>query len=150
MDEEKKLKWMKRRRITVSKILLVISIAYFIVLMLIILAIYYFSIGYTWIQQLQFSLPNLALAGCIMYLLFILLEILLYLDYRNQKKRVEELKKPKPLYYKGKRLLVYTHPEGTKGGIFSRTIIPVDSETFINLRYQMVKPEELWSSDKEK
>ncbi|HEC81530.1 MAG TPA: hypothetical protein ENI42_03780 [Thermoplasmatales archaeon] len=148
MDEEKKLEWMKRRRITFSKILLVISIAYFIVLMLIILAIYYFGVGYTWVQQLQLSLQNLALIGCIMYLLFILFEILLYIDYRNQKKKVEELKKPKPLYYKGKRLLVYTHPKGTRGGIFSRTIIPVDSETFINLRYQMVKPEELWGEEK--
>ncbi|HEC95007.1 MAG TPA: hypothetical protein ENI45_03470 [Thermoplasmatales archaeon] len=153
MDEKEKarnkLERMKKRRITASKVLLAVSIIYFVTLLLIILTIYYIGIGYAWTQRLQISLPTLAVTGCIMYSLFIIIILLLYITYYVERKRVEELEKPKPLYYKGKRLLVYTYPEGVRGGIFSRTILPVDDNTVVNLRFQMVKPEELWGKKEE-
>ncbi len=139
-----KLEQMKRRRITVSKILLAVSILYFIWIMLVILVIYYFGIGYEWIQKLQISLPSWIVMGSILYVLFIIIELLLYAGYRIKKNELKELEKPKPLYYKGKLLYIYTQPKDAKGGIFSKTIISVDDNTILNLRFQMLKPHDLW------
>jgi hypothetical protein len=60
------------------------------------------------------------------------------------KKRGLEQQKPTQLSYKGKRLHVYTYPPGVKGGIFSKTHIKIDGDTILNVRIQMIPPQELW------
>ncbi|HHE65661.1 MAG TPA: hypothetical protein ENL09_06530 [Bacteroidetes bacterium] len=131
----------KLRSRAVAKALFIISTLYLILLIAVILIVYYFGIGYKWIQALQISLPIALLIGIIIYAIFIVIILSLYASYRSAKKKVVESKAlgngEKPLY-------VYTCPEGARGGIFSRTIIKIDNNAEVNIRYQMVKPEELW------
>ena len=131
----------KLRSRAIAKALFIISTLYLILFIAVILIVYYFGIGYKWIQALQISLPIALLIGIIIYAIFIVIILSLYASYRSAKKKVVESKAlgngEKPLY-------VYTYPEGARGGIFSRTIIKIDNNAEVNIRYQMVKPEELW------
>ncbi|HEC86812.1 MAG TPA: hypothetical protein ENI49_02950 [Thermoplasmatales archaeon] len=131
----------KLRSRAIAKALFIISTLYLILLIAVILIVYYFGIGYKWIQALQISLPIALLMGIIIYAIFIIVILLLYASYRSAKKKVVE---SKDLVSREKPLYVYTYPEGARGGIFSRTIIKIDNNAEVNIRYQMVKPEELW------
>jgi hypothetical protein len=64
-----------------------------------------------------------------------------------KRKRIAS-EKPKSLYLRGKKLHVYTLPEGSKGGVFSKTYVKIDEENILTLRYQMIMPEELWGETK--
>ncbi|HDO19831.1 MAG TPA: hypothetical protein ENG74_03800 [Thermoplasmatales archaeon] len=145
---EIELRQLKSKRIAILKILLIFSIVYIAVVGFIILTIYYLGVGYSWwIVKLQITLPKLALIGCIMYALFVIIVAILYATYKARKKKLEERIKPKPIYYKGKRLFIYTYPDGARGGIFSRTIIDIDGTTAINVRLQMIRPHDLWEEE---
>jgi glucan phosphoethanolaminetransferase (alkaline phosphatase superfamily) len=128
----------KLRAIRIAKSLFTISAIYLVFLILVILLIYYFE----WMERLEVFLPislqTLIIIGIAIYAIFIIAILLSYASYRVKKKKLEETKGP------SKHLFIYTHPEGARGGIFSRTVIKIDDDTAVNIKYQMVKPEELW------
>ena len=49
-----------------------------------------------------------------------------------------------PVSYEGKQLCIYTHPELSKGGIFSKTYISLDDKNLLKVRILMIPPEDLW------
>jgi len=57
---------------------------------------------------------------------------------------LREALKPKPVFYKGKRLYTFTYPEGARGGVFSKTIIEIDDKTAVNIRCQVIRPQQIW------
>ena len=78
----------------------------------------------------------------------ILLNLFLYSRFlKTVKKRVEG-EKPKPEYINGKRVNVFTHPQGKEGGIFSKTYIELDNNSVLRLRSCIIPPKELWSQNK--
>jgi hypothetical protein len=85
------------------------------------------------------------LSSIILYSIFIGLVLLFVLHYFIVKKRQIEREKPKPLFFKGKRLHTYTLPDNSKGGIFSKTFVKIDNDSILSLRYQMIQPRDLWS-----
>lgn len=48
----------------------------------------------------------------------------------------------------GKRVYEYTAPKDAKGGLFSKTYVPIDEETVIRIRHQMVSAPILWDDEK--
>ena len=128
----------------VLKVLMLFSMIYFFFVSFMIFSIYYLKLGYDILQKVKLTLPGIILVGCILYAAFTIVAISIYIDYKSFLRKIEERKKPKPIFYKGKRMYVYTYPEGAKGGIFSRTIIPIDEDTVVNVRCQILKADEIW------
>ena len=64
--------------------------------------------------------------------------------YPTIKKKKIEKEKSKPIFYKGKRIHTYTLPIGSKGGLFSKTYVRIDEKNILNLRFQMISPNDLW------
>ena len=61
---------------------------------------------------------------------------------RLRKKKAE--KEPAPEMLSGHEVFTLTLPMGAKGGIFSKTFIPIDDQRVLQLRYQMIPPTLLW------
>jgi hypothetical protein len=66
-----------------------------------------------------------------------------YFSVKNKRAIVE---KPKEEFIAGKKVHVFTYPQGIEGGIFSKTYIEVDVDNILRLRTLMIPPEELWES----
>jgi hypothetical protein len=67
----------------------------------------------------------------------------LCLAFNSVKNKRIELEKSKPEFIDGRRIFVYTFPEGVEGGIFSKTYIELDKHNVIRLRILMISPHEL-------
>ena len=135
----------KTRYRKASKILLILMILYIIWVIVVIIGTYFFEgMGYNW-ALLQ--MDHWILSAIILAVFFVVLEILFLLHVHSGKKRRLELEKPKPLFYKGKRLHEFTYPKHARGGMFSKTYISVDEHTIIRLRMLMIPPEDLWSKE---
>ena len=143
-DVEKRIELMGKRRRTALKILISISMILLLIVSLILFLVYYVKIGSALLHYLPLPLSSLIEAISLVLAIFIVITILLYLDFRIRKRWLEESLKPKPTFYKGKRLYVFTYPQGAKGGVFARTFIDIDDKTVINLRCQIIKPQEIW------
>ena len=124
-----------------SKAILLIAVIYFIWTVFVIISIYFLEMGYRWALL---SIVEWIYLGCFLIGFFIALELIFFIHYRSAKKIRWEEEKPQPLFYKGKRLHIYTHPEGSKGGIFSKTHVKIDENNILNLRTQMILPDGLW------
>lgn len=124
-----------------SKIFLVITVLFIIWVILIALRIYLFELDYNWALL---SLNNWVYACCLLIGFFIILEVFFYLHYNiaRDKRLIQE--KPKPQFYRSKRLYHYTHPKGAEGGIYSKTYIKIDENSVLRLRALMVPPGALW------
>ena len=138
------IKTLGKRRKQILRVLLIVSSAYMLFFLFMILMIYYLNVGYDITRLLQLSILQIAILGCGMYLLFILIIVLLHVGYVRKKKWLEESMKPKPVFYKGKRLYTFTYPPGARGGVYAKTLIDVDDKTAILLRHRIVGPEEIW------
>lgn len=79
----------------------------------------------------------------IVLIFFTILEVTLYYRYRSLKKQANIQKIPKTQYMDGKKLIVYTYPKGAKGGVFSKTYIPIDKKHVLLLKTRMIPPGEL-------
>jgi hypothetical protein len=109
--------------ITATKVILVIGTLSFIYVFFQLL-----------MRPLILPMDQLIILCIIILSLFILLEVIFLYLIKKKKKRP----------FEGKKIHVYTIPEGSKGGIYSKTYIKIDEENILNLRYQMIRPEEIW------
>ena len=129
-----------------SKVLLVIGVLYVVWIIFVIMSIYFLEMGYRWSFL---SMNEWIYSGIFLLGLFVLIELIFFARYYVTQKEKLEGEKPKPLMYKGKRLYIYTCPPHAKGGLFSRTYIPVDENTIVRVKTQMIPPEELWKTKEE-
>ncbi len=129
----------KRYR-TASILLLLVGLIYSAWIAFVIISVYFLGFGNKWAL---ITMDDWILSAIALLAVFIFLEIIIILAFYNQKKKIEETKKPKPKYLKGKKLHVYTLPANSQGGIFSKTFVMIDNDNVLNLRYQMIPPEDL-------
>ncbi len=140
--EEKKLdeNILKTRYLRISKIMLLLAIFYTIWITIIVISVYFLGIYKLALLTMdQWIISGIGLIG-----VFVILDLLFILHHYIVKKRRIESEKPKPLMFKGKKLHIYTLPMNSKGGIFSKTYIQIDENNILNLRFQMIQPNDLW------
>jgi hypothetical protein len=137
-DEEK----LKRRYLKASKLLFMFTVLYSLWIALVIMSVYFLPLGNKWavLTLEQWILSAILLLGVVIGLeiIFILHNTLL------RKKQVQAEQPQQPVYLQGKQVNIYTIPAGAKGGIFSKTFIMIDEARVLNLRYQMIPPNDLW------
>lgn len=121
----------------IYKIIAAFSITYLAILFVISLTTMFTNNVFNWFYQ---KIDLWIYTGFILTALFISIETILYVIYKNKKSRCNDRKKPE--YINGKKLHVFTYPRGAKGGIFSKTYIDIDEDNILLLRYLMNPPEE--------
>ena len=75
---------------------------------------------------------------------FVLLEILFFLHFFFISIKRIKLGKPKPEYIDGKKIIDITFPEGTDGGVYSKTFIEIDNNNVLRLKNLMIPPDEIF------
>jgi len=124
-----------------SKVFIFLTLIFVLWFLVLLMGIYIWNYDYNW---LYLSFKNWILLMSILICVFVLLDIGFYYHFKNvDKKRIKE-ETPKPEFIQGKRVHVYTYPDDSKGGIFSKTYIPIDENNVLRLRLMMIKPDELW------
>lgn len=126
-----------------SMILLLFAILAGIGVSLIYLAIVVWDKSYSWAL---FSFDIWLYLAIIGVLVFIFIDIGIYLHFNTVYKNRLEMQKPKPEYIDGKRVHIFTVPSGIEGGVFSKTYIKIDEHNILRLRSLMIPPEDLWTS----
>lgn len=118
------------------KLALVILILYTLWVAVIIVSIYYLNLGYRWSIL---SMEEWFIVGCVLFAFIIILEVICITRVAPSRKKEEASKKlmVEKKVVEGKNIWVYTHPEGVKGGVFSKTYVPVDDENYLELRIQI-------------
>lgn len=124
-----------------SKVLLLFAILASIWVYLIYLVIVVWDKSYSWAL---FNLDIWVYLAIIGVVVFIFINIVIYLHFNSVYKRRLEIQKPKPEYIDGKRIHVFTIPSGIEGGVFSKTYIKIDEHNILRLRSLMIPPEDLW------
>ena len=124
----------------VSKLFVLIAILLIALVLVVFLGIIVYENGYNWAGL---SLEGWILGVCSIISIFIILEFALYYHYNSVKNKRIDLEKPKPEFIDGRRIYVYTFPEGVEGGIFSKTYIELDNHSVLRLRILMIPPHEL-------
>lgn len=132
---------LKRRFLKASKILLLLAIIYILWIAVLIIGIYFLKLGSKWailtIEQWIYS----AIA---LFSFIIVLDIVFLLSNVVSRRKQVTQEKPQRVVLHGKQVHSYTIPIGAKGGIFSKTYIMIDETRVLNLRYQMILPNDLW------
>jgi len=127
-----------------SKVIFFTTLVFILWMIVVILGIYYLNWGYRWSGL---NLFEWCIIGCVFFTLCIIIQLYILL---KTKRYVQEYA-PQPveqsgLSFKGKQLYSYTYPSNAKGGFFSKTYILLDENTIIQIRTQILKPEQLWGS----
>ncbi len=135
-DEES----LKNLYLKFSKIILLLVIIYSIWIAIIITGVYFIGSGNKWAVL---TMDQWIISSVVLFSIFVVLEVLFFIHYFIVKRKRIESEKPKTLFYKGKKLYVFTLPIGSKGGIYSKTYINIDDANVLNLRYQMIPPNEM-------
>lgn len=133
---------LRRRYSLLSKLFILLTVLLVSWVVIVIFSVYILRYGYNWALL---PLNDWILLVSILFLIFIVLELIFYFHYSSVKNKIVELEKPKPEFINGKRVHVYTYPEGVEGGIFSKTYVGIDEHNVLRLRTLMVPPDELWS-----
>jgi len=141
-DEE----FLKNLYLKLSKIILLLVIIYSIWISITIIGVYFVGLGNKWAVL---TMDQWIISSVVLFSIFIVLEILFFIHYFIVKRKRIESEKPKPLFFKGKKLLIFTQPNGSKGGIYSKTYINIDDDNVLNLRYQMIPPYEMLNEKEE-
>ncbi|MBE3121094.1 MAG: hypothetical protein IMZ53_05580 [Thermoplasmata archaeon] len=137
-DEEK----LKRRYLKASKLLFLFTVIYSLWIALVIMGSYFLQLGNKWAVL---TIGQWILSAIILISVVIGLEIIFLLHNTLLRKKHLQLEQPKqPVYLQGKQVHSYTIPVDAKGGIFSKTFIMIDKTRVVNLRYQMIPPNDLW------
>ena len=137
-DEEKQ----KHRLLKVSKIFFLITIIYSLWIALLIMGVYFLQLGFKWAG---FTIEQWLLSAIVLISVIIVLEVILLLQYMlSRMKHLHPKKRKQKEYIQGKKVYRYTIPMNAKGGIFSKTYILIDEDRVLNLRYQMIPPNDLW------
>jgi len=127
-----------------SKIFIIISILFIVWISIVALGIFILELEPNWAFL---NLENWIIAWCVMTVIFIMLEIIFYVQYTSKMNKIVESNESE--FVHGKRLYVYTHPAGTEGGIFSKTYISIDENSVLRLREVIISPNEIWSEKEE-
>ena len=142
-----KKKTIEYRYLIQLKISLLLVILYCAWTAFVAFSIYYLNMGYRWSVL---SIDEWMYIGCFMIGFFIVIELLLYFNYLSQKKTtIWDEEKISTQFFKGKQLYVYTYPLHAKGGIFSKTYIPLSDHMVLQIRTQMIPAEQMWLKKKE-
>jgi hypothetical protein len=137
-DEEK----LKRRYLKASKLLFLFTVIYSLWVALVIMGVYFLQLEHKWAV---FTIGQWILSGIILISVVIALEIIFLLHNTLTRKKHLQPEQPKqPMYLQGKQVHNYTVPVDAKGGIFSKTFVMIDETRVLNLRYQMIPPNDLW------
>lgn len=136
-DEEK----FQHRYIRVAKILFLLTGLYLLWILIVIIGVYFLRFGNTWAVL---TTEQWILSAILLVSIVIGLEVILLLYYTLSKRRSLRPEEEKETYIQGKRVHNYTLPLDAKGGIFSKTYILIDEESVLNIRYQMIPPNDLW------
>jgi membrane protein YdbS with pleckstrin-like domain len=137
-DEEK----LKRRYLKASKLLFLFVILYSLWIALVIMGVYFLELGIKWAV---FTIEQWILSAIVLVSVVIVLEIIFFLHNALRRKKLVQAEQPQQsVYLHGKQVNSYTIPPGARGGIFSKTFIMIDETRVLNLRYQMIPPNELW------
>ncbi len=140
-DEESQ----KQRLLKTTKFFFLFAVLYCLWIVILIMGVYFLELGNKWavLTMEQWILSAIALIS-----IAIGLEVVLLLQYMlSRRKRLEPLKPKKQKqkeYIQGKQVHSYTIPLDSKGGIFSKTYVLIDEDRVLNLRYQMIPPNDLW------
>ena len=105
------------------------------------MGIYIWDNPYDWAL---FSFSQWAILLSVVLFISIVLNLILYYKFDLFQNKLKILNMPKPEFIDGKRVHTLTFPQGSEGGIFSKTYIPLDGHNIIRVRIQMIKPHELW------
>ena len=132
----------KARFSRLSLMFILITILFAVWIVFVALGIIIYELKPTWALL---SLDSWIYAGCVLVAFFIFLELVFYFNHKmiGRKKLVAE--KPKPEYYGGRRVHIYTYPKNSDGGIFSKTYVTIDGKNVLRLRTLMIPPGELWT-----
>jgi hypothetical protein len=137
-DEERQ----KQRLLKASKFFFLITILYSLWIAVLIMGVYFLKLGNKWaiLTMEQWILSAIALIS-----IAIGLEVVLLLQYiLSRKKQLQPKKQKQQEYIQGKQVNNFTIPVDAEGGIFSKTYILIDENRVLNLRYQMIPPNDLW------
>ena len=137
-DEEK----LKRRYLKASKLLFLFTVIYSLWVALVIMGVYFLPLENKWAV---FTIGQWILSAIVLISVVIALEIIFLLHNSLLRKKHLQPEQPKqPVYLQGKQVHNYTIPVDAKGGIFSKTFVMIDETRVLNLRYQMIPPNDLW------
>ena len=135
----------------VAAVLLVFAIVFTVWTIVVIVSV--FSMGAS-IRWAELSPTEWVAANIIVVAIFLFVNLILYGRYRikvgiqpgetRDKRRRLRKEAPTPEMIKGHQVYTLTLPNGAKGGIFSKTFIPIDETRVLQLRYQMIPPTMLW------
>jgi flagellar basal body-associated protein FliL len=125
------------------KLFILITVLLIVLLAVVFFGIFVLGFGSNWAL---ISLNSWIITLCLIFVLFIVLELVFYFHLSSVKNKRIESEKPTPEYINGKRVYVYTYPKGAEGGIFSKTYIEIDAHNVLRLRSLVIPPEELWGS----
>lgn len=137
----------KNRMLKTTKIIFLLTVLYSTWVALVFIGTYFLKLGYNWAGL---SLEQWILSAILLIALFLGVELILLLNYLLPRLKRQRAEKPsKKEYIQGKRVYRYTIPLNAYGGIFSKTYILIDENRVLNLRYQMIPPDDLWRQKKE-
>lgn len=130
---------LRSRYSKLSKIILILGILLVLWAVIIFIGARVLDFGYDWALL---SLENWILLISIIMIIFIFLIITFFAHYYNIKKKLSSVKTPKVEYVAGKKVHVFTFPQGAEGGIFSKTYIEIDDENILRVRTLMLPLED--------
>ncbi|MFO7678209.1 MAG: hypothetical protein R6V50_07510 [Thermoplasmatota archaeon] len=131
--EEQRL---KKRYYKYSEIIILVSIIYFIWILINIIGVYFIGLGNRWAGL---SMNQWILSSIIVFSICLGIILFFFFHYIMLKQKIIK-EKNKPKYLHGKRLYIHTYPEQSKGGVFSKTFIQIDDQTIVCIRYQLISP----------
>ena len=132
----------KNRNKKTAKLLFILFLLFYAWIITLLLSIYQFNMGYRWAFL---NLDQWITTAIILTAVFILIQLILLVQYQSLNIKSEELKKPRPVFIHGKKIVEYTVPKNSKGGFFSKTYIPIDECNTLQLRTQVIPPKDLWT-----
>ena len=125
-----------------SKLFLVLGILLVLWVVIVFIGARILDYGYDWALL---SVENWVLLTSIIIIIFILLIVIFFAHYYSIKRKLSSVKAPKVEFVSGKKVHVFTFPQGTEGGIFSKTYIEIDDENILRVRTLMITPDNLWN-----
>jgi hypothetical protein len=138
-------KQQKQRLLRATKYFFVFTVLYSLWIAILIMGVYFLKLGNKWaiLTMEQWILSAIALIS-----IAIGLEVVLLIQYtllrKKQREQLEPKKQKHREYIQGKQVHNYTIPLDAKGGIYSKTYILIDEDRVLNIRYQMIPPNNLW------
>jgi len=123
------------------KLFLLITFLLLIGIIIVFLGVAYFELGFNWAVL---SLDGWNFLASAFFVFFIVLILIFYYHFSSLRNKIIELEKPKPEFIDGKKVHVFTFPDGKEGGLFSKTYIEIDEHNVLRLRTLMISPEEVW------